>query len=644
MIVCKNDYSNEQLNIISSLASELNLSQNLIKILFSRGIDTFEKISNYLNPGKHNFINPFLLSGMKEAVERITLARDMGETIVVFGDYDADGICASALLTNALKDFGIAMVYTVIPERSNGYGLTHSLVEEMLEKCEPDLVITVDCGVSCKDEVAFIEDVGVDVIVTDHHELPDELPDCTLINCKLKDQEYPFDCLCGAGVAYKLASALIGDNADRYLDLVTIATIADSMTLLGENRDIVFEGLKLIKKNRNPAISKLIEVSNLREITSTGLAFTVAPRINAAGRMGNANCALELLLESDYAKISDYCLKLNEYNVERQSECDKLLKSAKAKIEKEGLGERVIVLADDSWNGGLVGIVAAKLVEEYGRPVVLFTKTDEFYHGSARSIDSINIFQAVNSCKHLLVDFGGHAQAAGITISGENLGEFTRTLSYYIENNYDDEVFIPRIEVEDVINEPFTIAFAKELQLLEPFGTGNRKPIFALNATNINASPLKNDSPHIGFRTEFIDLLYFNGVKHLDILNSPAQKSIIFEPNVSVFNGKQSLKGYVKNFEYKVVNNERLKLDCFKRSLLSIFNSVDSCESYDNDVIVKLIEKYKNDKSTVFAVSDIENLRRYNLGKMKCSLYYPQGKKYCCWTCNFAGWLRFRFG
>ncbi len=626
MIVCKNDYSNEQLNIITSLADKFNLSVNLLKILYGRGIDSTEKISLFLNPGKQNFINPFLLSGMREAVDRITLARDMGETVVVFGDYDADGICASALLTNALKDFGIERVYTVVPERANGYGLTHNLVEQMLERCQPDLVITVDCGISCKDEVCFIEDVGVDVIVTDHHELPDELPDCTVINCKIKNQDYPFDCLCGAGVAYKLASALIGDRADKYLDLVTIATIADSMILLGENRDIVFEGLKLIKKNTNPAIKKLIEISNLREITSMGLAFTVAPRINAAGRMGNANCALELLLEKDYLKIGEYCLKLNEYNIERQNECDKLLKSAKAKIESEGLGEKVIVLADDSWNGGLVGIVAAKLVEEYGRPVVLFTKTDEYYHGSARSIDSINIFQAVNSCKNLLIDFGGHAQAAGITISGENLNTFSRELSNYIENNYDDEVFIPRIEVEDIISERFSIDFAKELQLLEPFGTGNRRPIFSIDATNINASPLKPDSPHIGFRTEFIDLLYFNGIKDIDILNSPAQKSIVFEANLSVFNGKQSLKGYVKNFEYKVINSERLKLDCFKQSLLSVFNSIESCESYDNEVIAKLIEKYKNDKSTVFAVSDIENLRKYQFGKINCSLYQPQGK------------------
>lgn len=626
MIVSKNDYSAEQLNNITALSEELNSSFNFAKILFSRGINDYQKAQRFLNPGKHNFLNPFLLAGMKSAVERITSAREMGETIVVFGDYDADGICATTVLASALSDFGIKRVYPIVPERAQGYGLTHNLVEKVLERCEPDLIITVDCGVSCKEEVAFIQDVGVDVIVTDHHELPDELPDCTVINCKIKEQEYPFDCLCGAGVAYKLAYALIGDKANKYLDLVTIATIADSMVLLDENRDIVFEGLKLIKRGGNQAIAKLIEISGLKEISSTGLAFTVAPRINAAGRMGDANSALTLLLEENKNKIIEYCNLLNDYNIERQNECDKLLKSAKAKIAAEGLGEKVIVLSDDDWNGGLVGIVAAKLVEEYSRPVVLFTKTEGVYHGSARSIESVNIFQAVNSCKHLLVDFGGHAQAAGITVTGENLPEFAKALASYIDQNYTQEVFVSSIEVDDFVQEKFTIEFAKELNLLEPFGTGNRKPIFCVKADNVNASPLKLGSPHVGFRTEFIDLLYFNGAKHLEIINSPAEKYVVFEPNVSVFNGKQSLRGYVRNFEYKIINNERLKLDCFKHNILSIFNSNNIGETANNEVIGALIEKYKNDSATIFAVSDVNNLKRYKLGKMKCSLYAPQGK------------------
>ena len=626
MIVYKNEYTSEQLNMISAICARFKVSQGLAKIMVSRGIDSIEKAAVFLNPGKHNFADPYLLKDMDKAVQRINDAREYGESIIVFGDYDADGICATTVLSKALKQFGIQNVYTVIPERSQGYGLTHNLVESMLERYNPDLVITVDCGVSCKDEVAFIEDVGVDVIVTDHHELPEVLPDCTLINCKITDQAYPFDCLCGAGVAYKLAYALLGEAANQYLDLVAVATIADSMILLGENRDIVYEGLKLIKQGNNKALAKLVEVSGIKEITSTGLAFTVAPRINASGRMGDANCALNMLLESDERAIEEYCLKLNDYNAERQFECDKLLKSAKAKIAKDGLGDKVIVLADDGWNGGLVGIVAAKLVEEYNRPVVLFTKTDDVYHGSARSIESINIFQAVNACRDLLVDFGGHAQAAGITVTGENLPKFANTLYEYIDQNYTSDVFVHSIEVEDLVTERFTIEFANELSKLEPFGTGNRKPVFCVKAENVNASTLKPGSPHLGFRTEYIDLLYFNGAKHLDIINSPAEKYIVFEPNVSVFNGKQSLKGYVRNYEYKLINSERLRLDCFKHHLLSVFNSTEDWQICDNEVIAQLIEKYRGDCETIFAVNDVETLHNFKLGKMKCSLYRPQGK------------------
>ena len=626
MIVCHNDFTIEQLNIISALSERFNISEKLAKILFARGINTIEKAQRYLNPGKHNFINHYLLKGVSEAVERIAFARENGECILVFGDYDADGICATTVLARALEDYGIERIATVIPERSQGYGLTHDLVESMLERYEPDLVITVDCGISCKDEVSFIEDLGVEVIVTDHHELPSELPDCTVINCKLKDQEYPFDCLCGAGVAYKLAYALIGERANKYLDLVAIATIADSMVLIEENRDIVCEGLKLIKRGTNPAIAKLVEISGLKEISSTGLAYTVAPRINAAGRMGNANCALRLMLEKDPNAIENYCIELNAYNSERQNECDKLLKSAKAKIEKEGLDEKVIVLYDDNWNGGLVGIVAAKLVEEYSRPVVLFTKTDEVYHGSARSIESINIFQAVNSCKALLNDFGGHAQAAGITVSPENLPLFAKALAEYIDQNYTNDYFVSTTEVEEIISERFSLDFARELTLLEPYGTGNKKPIFCIKADNVNATLLKTGSPHVTFRTEFIDLLYFNGVKNLDIINSPAEKYIVFEPNISVYNGKHSLKGYVRNFEYKVINNERLYLDCFKHYLLSVFNSQCNAEVVDNERIDQLIAQYRKNGETIFAVNDIATLHKYKLGKMQCSLYLPQGK------------------
>ena len=311
MIILKGDLTNEQLNIAGEISEKLNVSLSLAKILLGKGIDTVEKAARFLSPGKNNFLSPFLLKDMSVAADRLTRARDNGETVVVFGDYDADGICASTVMYRALTEFGIEDVFAVIPERAQGYGLTHDLVEETLEEYNPDLVVTVDCGVSCRDEITYIEDVGIDVIVTDHHELPDELPDCPLINCKRKDQDYPFDGLCGAGVAYKVAYALLGEKADKYLDLVTVATIADSMPLTSENRDIVAEGLKLIKTSPCAPLKTLLTLSGLKEISSTGLAFTLAPRINAAGRMGNAHCALDLMLSDSEDEAREICIRLN---------------------------------------------------------------------------------------------------------------------------------------------------------------------------------------------------------------------------------------------------------------------------------------------------------------------------------------------
>ena len=625
MIVTKNDFTAEQLNTVSVIAESVGVSFELAKIMFARGIDSPEKARIFLHPGKRNFNDPFRLSGMAEAARRIKRALDLKQTIVVFGDYDADGICASTVLVKALKRFGIVNVHAVIPERSQGYGLSVKIIDGFIEKYSPSLVITVDCGISCFEEVEYIKSCGVDVIVTDHHELPEVLPDCTVINCKIKQQDYPFDCLCGAGVAYKLASALLGDVADEYLDLVTVATIADSMVLLEENRDIVYEGLKLIKQNPCEPLARIIEKSGLKEITATGLAFTVAPRINAAGRMGDAITALKLMLETDAKAISAECDKLNDYNIERQSLCDVLLKEAKEKLLLGGVHKKCIVLAGDNWNGGLLGIVAAKLVEEYSRPVVLFSLKDGVYHGSARSIDGVNVFLAINACKSVLVEFGGHAQAAGITVTKENLPLFEQLFAEYLDKTYPREVFVRKTEVEDMIDSPFTIEFAKELNLLEPYGTGNRRPVFCVCTENVKASRLKPGSAHVTFRTEYVDLLYFNGDKALDLLNAPVKKFIAFEPNVSYFAGRCSLKGYVKTVEYKIEENERLDLECFKNDLLSVFCGKKITQTADNELIERLLCQKDGEMNMLFAANNPRTLKKYGLDINDVSLYKPNG-------------------
>ena len=277
MIITQKTFSEEQLNIIKNLSSSCNICEETAKILYARGYTEPNLVKGFLYPTESDLNDPYLLKNMSSAVERINLAKENRETVVVYGDYDADGVCSTTVLYKSLLEFGIDAI-TVVPERENGYGLSTAVIDEVLDNYFPDLIITVDCGISNHDEIEYLKDLGVDVIVTDHHEIPEILPECLVVNCKIKDQAYPFDCLSGAGVAYKLAYALIGDRANKYLDLVALATVADSMPLISENRIIVKMGLEVIKGGKsNKALKSLINLAGVKEITSGSLAFGVAP-------------------------------------------------------------------------------------------------------------------------------------------------------------------------------------------------------------------------------------------------------------------------------------------------------------------------------------------------------------------------------
>ncbi|MDE6791304.1 MAG: DHH family phosphoesterase, partial [Clostridia bacterium] len=387
-IIAEAEFTAQQNDDIAALSRTTGLCVETVRILYGRGIDTEDKIKAFIHPGKHAFLSPFLMSGMKEAVDLITRARQEEWSVVVYGDYDADGVCASTIMCRALADFGVtACVF--VPERRNGYGLNVQSIDEIFEEYFPQLFITVDCGISNAQEVEYIKEQGAEVIVTDHHELPSVLPDCICINPKISDN-YPYDNLCGAGVAFKVGCALNGKSAYQYLDFAAIATVADSVPLTGENRDIVAEGLNLINSKPRANYSNFLKKEE--RATSQSLAFSVAPKINAAGRMGDAGAALTLFLSDDDREIYDYSVKLTAYNLERQKYCDELYSSAKQMLKEKGANGRVIVLCGEDWNAGFVGIVAARLAEEYCRPALLFVKNGEGYKGSARSIDGVNIY------------------------------------------------------------------------------------------------------------------------------------------------------------------------------------------------------------------------------------------------------------
>lgn len=617
-------FTQEQLNTISSLAYRTDMTENIVRILYARGMDTPEKIYRFMHPSKDNFLDPFLMSGMREAVRMIESAKEEGKTVAVFGDYDADGICALSIMYHALKEYGIEP-HVYVPERSDGYGLSEEAVDKVFEDCQPELFITVDCGISCAEETQYVYELGADVIVTDHHELPEKLPDCVIVNPKLKD-DYPYDNLCGAGVAFKLACALLGERAYKLLDFAALATVADSVPLLGENRDIVTEGLKLFNHTPRPCFSALLG-KTYDEVTAQTLAFVVAPRVNAAGRMGDAHSAFELFVEEKKENVLALATKLCSYNIERQQRCDELYLSAKEKLKEKGAYGRVIMLSDESWNSGFVGIVAAKIAEEYNRPTLLFVKNGDMLKGSARSIENVNIFTALKNCSQYIEEFGGHAQAAGIHIAEEHFDDLERALNEEIERTYKAEDFEQRVPVCEFIDRPFPDKFAHELDRMEPYGVGHRRPLFALTAKACAAKPVKAGSVHLSVRSDYIDLMYFSGARHLSVIQSDVEKSFIFEINVSHFRGKEYVKGFIRDIVYDAQTGN----DCEEAAFYGMINRLKEEENVSATAIssVEIKRMIANELAACpyglcLVASDKSVLAKYDeLAGLGVDLFYP---------------------
>ena len=625
-LVCEYQFNAEQLHNVRALARELSLTETVVKLLCARGVDTAQKIRQFLSPSQEHFLSPYLMSGMREAVELIRRAKEEDWNVAVFGDYDADGVCASAVMYYALRAFGIEP-YVYVPERSDGYGLSVETVDKIFDEFIPDLFITVDCGISNYKEVEYVKEQGAYVIVTDHHELPENLPDCICVNPKFHD-EYPYDNLCGAGVAFKLACALIGEEAYNLLDFAALATVADSVPLLGENRDIVHEGLKRIAQTPRQAFSVLLGKTQGEAVTAQTLAFVVAPRINAAGRMGDAVSALQLFLSESPQEIYDLAVQLNEYNMQRQKCCDLLYESAKAKIREKGAYGNVIMLSDENWSSGFVGIVAARIAEEYSRPTLLFVQNGNMLKGSARSIESVNIFEALRNCSDCIEEFGGHAQAAGINVTQENFDVLEKRLDEYIGKNYTAEDFIPKLYVSEEITGEFSLKLARELNALEPYGVGHKKPLFYLTARSLIARPIKNKSPHLLIKTDCIDLMYFSGIKYTKLIESDVKKQFVFECNCSVFRGRESVKGFVKEILYDG-NSSEIPSWRFA-TVLERLRGDDSCVSASMQYLAQteieaLIARKRSESAygLCMVASDLQTVRSYQcLKDMSPDLIY----------------------
>lgn len=490
---------------VKSVQEATGLLAPVAALLCARGIDTPEMAKRFLHPGPEQLHDPLLLPDMKAAVERIRKALADRERMTVFCDYDADGTCGGSMLYLHLRGAGADVDIQTPNRHKEGYGLSPGAVEQVAAS-GGTLIITVDCGITNVAETALAKSLGVDVIVTDHHECGDSLPDTPyIINAKRPDSIYPYPYLAGCGVAFKLIYALSSlSEAMRYADLAAIGTITDIVPLLGENRVIAHLGLQRLRKNASAGVAALAQASgiSLPEISSFGIGFGLGPRINAAGRMDTAEAAIEILTaRKPSAGLQESVMRLCALNDRRRGDVCSILESAEAMIARNGYQtEPAIMLADKDWNAGVIGIAAAKIAEKYYRPCVLFGGEGNLI-GSARSIPGINMYEVLGAFADRYEKFGGHAQAAGLTIKPEILDALRADVCAYIRTQYDETVFVPqKVYDMELGAKDVTRRFVEDLQRLEPFGPDNEQPVIAIRDAALTAHKfVGRDKSHLKF-------------------------------------------------------------------------------------------------------------------------------------------------
>ena len=492
----------------ATLAAQQKEVGLLAGILAARGItDPTEALT--LLAGEEELSDPMLLTDMDKACARILEAIDKEQTIVVYGDYDVDGVTATALLYQHLKGMG-ASVKCMLPSREgDGYGLSKNAIQSIHDKgCQ--LIVTVDNGISALEEAEFAASLGVDLIVTDHHLPHDALPKAVaVVDPRRADDHSPFKGLCGAGVAFKLCAALDGCPPEEMLDycgdLAAVGTVADVMPLTGENRTLVKAGLKLLQQTDRPGISALLEEVGLegKPITAENVSYAIAPRINAAGRMDNAVTALQLVLCEDEERAEELAHKLNEINVARQETEQEIVKAAQKQLDAEPaiLEDRVILIWGRDWHPGVIGIVASRLVEKTGRPVIVVS-VDEHGEGkgSGRSVQGFNLHECIASCEDILLRFGGHAMAAGLSVREENLPELRRRLNEWAAREC-AVLFTPPLECDLSIHlDRITVESVRRLEQLAPYGAENPTPVFVLEKAVIDGIFSVSEGKHCRLR------------------------------------------------------------------------------------------------------------------------------------------------
>lgn len=503
-MIKKWEFYNSDEKLVDEICEKYNLNKVIGKIIVNRHVVNDEDVRIFITPTRDDFHDPFLFKGMDVAVERIIKAINNKEKILIYGDYDVDGITSTTVLKKYLMDRGIS-VDTYIPNRLHeGYGLNKNAIDTIKER-NIDLIITVDCGISAIEEVDYAVSLGMDVIVTDHHEVGEKLPNAlAVIDAKRRDNTYPFRSLAGVGVVFKLIQALSikleikPEEYLKYLDLVCVGTISDIVPLEGENRTIAKLGLMLIKVTRNLGLRELIKSSGYKEIDSNTISFGVAPRINACGRMGHEEEALKLFLAEDLESATKITKELNEYNTLRQSTEKAIYEEAVQEIDRNHLDEKnSIVLGGKGWHHGVIGIVSSKVTDKYYKPSILLSFEDDIAKGSGRSVPGFDLYEGLTKCEDLLEKYGGHSMAVGLTLKKENLEKFKERFEQIAKEKNIKEL-VPIIYIDDELKlKDISMELVKSLSILEPFGEANKVPLFLIRNLKIDSIRALSEGRHL---------------------------------------------------------------------------------------------------------------------------------------------------
>ena len=552
-------YNNVDENKVLEIKEKYGLSELLANILVGRNIIEENQIKVFLEPTRNDFYDPFLLPDMEIAVPRIINAIENKEKIVIYGDYDVDGITSISVLKKFLEDRGLEVSEHIPNRLDEGYGLNKEAIDEINESgCK--LMITVDCGISGLEEVEYANSLGIETIITDHHEPLDELPKAiAVIDAKIKTNKYPFNQLAGVGVVFKLIQAIsikLGLDEKKYLkylDLVCIGTISDIVPLVDENRVIAKLGLKLVEVTRNIGLRTLLDSIGYKKVNSMSVSFGIAPRINACGRMGHADEALKLFLTNDKSEAIALTQKLNDYNKERQDIEKNIFEEALNKINEENIEEKsAIVLGGDNWHHGVIGIVASKITDMYFKPSILICFEDNKGKGSGRSIPGFDLHKALCETSQYLEKYGGHAMAVGLSLSKDKFEDFKKAFQEYADSKDINEI-VPIINIDKLITEKeLNLEAVRDLEKLEPFGEANKCPLIAYKNLKIDSIRVLTDGKHmkLTLKTEknnIITAMGFNMGYRAEEYLIGDRVDIVGTLEINAFNGNENIQFNLKD-------------------------------------------------------------------------------------------------